>query len=80
MLSIGKISLGQHRYYEQQVAAGGDDYYSGRAANTITATANRPAGGVTDRFSGRGHATCDITQKSLVSPLLGANHAASIQK
>jgi conjugative relaxase-like TrwC/TraI family protein len=30
MLSIGKIALGQHRYYEQQVAAGGDDYYSGR--------------------------------------------------
>jgi conjugative relaxase-like TrwC/TraI family protein len=29
MLSIGKIALGQHRYYEQQVAAGGDDYYSG---------------------------------------------------
>jgi conjugative relaxase-like TrwC/TraI family protein len=31
MLSIGKIALGQHRYYEQQVARGGDDYYSGRA-------------------------------------------------
>ncbi len=30
MLSIGKIALGQHRYYEQQVAQGGDDYYSGR--------------------------------------------------
>ena len=30
MLSIGKIALGQHRYYEQQVAHGGDDYYSGR--------------------------------------------------
>lgn len=30
MLSIGKIALGQHRYYEQQVAGGGDDYYSGR--------------------------------------------------
>ncbi len=30
MLSIGKIALGQHRYYEQQVAAGRDDYYSGR--------------------------------------------------
>jgi conjugative relaxase-like TrwC/TraI family protein len=30
MLSIGKIGLGQHRYYEQQVARGGDDYYSGR--------------------------------------------------
>ena len=31
MLSIGKIALGQHRYYEQQVAGGEDDYYSGRA-------------------------------------------------
>jgi conjugative relaxase-like TrwC/TraI family protein len=30
MLSIGKIALGQHRYYERQVARGGDDYYSGR--------------------------------------------------
>jgi conjugative relaxase-like TrwC/TraI family protein len=30
MLSIGKIALGQHRYYEQQVAQGHDDYYSGR--------------------------------------------------
>jgi conjugative relaxase-like TrwC/TraI family protein len=30
MLSIGKVALGQHRYYEQQVAEGRDDYYSGR--------------------------------------------------
>ena len=30
MLSIGKITLGQHRYYERQVADGRDDYYSGR--------------------------------------------------
>ncbi len=30
MLSIGKIALGQHRYYERQVAGGQDDYYSGR--------------------------------------------------
>src|ERR1700729_885309 len=30
MLSIGKLVLGQQRYYEQQVAQGGDDYYSGR--------------------------------------------------
>jgi conjugative relaxase-like TrwC/TraI family protein len=30
MLSIGKIALGQHRYYSQQVAQGRDDYYSGR--------------------------------------------------
>jgi conjugative relaxase-like TrwC/TraI family protein len=30
VLSIGKLALGQQRYYEQQVAHGGDDYYSGR--------------------------------------------------
>jgi conjugative relaxase-like TrwC/TraI family protein len=30
MLSIGKLVLGQQRYYEQQVAHGADDYYSGR--------------------------------------------------
>jgi len=30
MLSIGKIALGQHRYYEEQVAGGRDDYYAGR--------------------------------------------------
>ncbi len=30
MLSIGKITAGQHRYYERQVARGEDDYYSGR--------------------------------------------------
>ena len=30
MVSIGKIAVGQHRYYEQQVAQGADDYYSGR--------------------------------------------------
>ena len=29
-MSIGKISVGQHRYYEQQVAQGADDYYTGR--------------------------------------------------
>jgi conjugative relaxase-like TrwC/TraI family protein len=30
MVSIGKIAVGQHRYYEQQVAQGADDYYTGR--------------------------------------------------
>ncbi len=30
MLSIGKIAAGQHRYYEEQVARGADDYYTGR--------------------------------------------------
>jgi conjugative relaxase-like TrwC/TraI family protein len=30
MLSIGKLVVGQQRYYDQQVAQGRDDYYSGR--------------------------------------------------
>jgi|GEM_PF-1133584 len=30
MLSIGKLAAGQERYYEQQVASGLDDYYTGR--------------------------------------------------
>jgi conjugative relaxase-like TrwC/TraI family protein len=30
MLSIGKLVVGQQRYYEQQVAEGRDDYYSSR--------------------------------------------------
>src|SRR5579863_9763667 len=30
MLSIGKLALGQHLYYERQVAHGEDDYYSGK--------------------------------------------------
>jgi len=30
VVSIGKIAVGQHRYYEQQVAQGDDDYYTGR--------------------------------------------------
>ena len=30
MLSIGKVAAGQHRYYEEQVARGADDYYAGR--------------------------------------------------
>jgi conjugative relaxase-like TrwC/TraI family protein len=30
VVSIGKIAVGQHRYYEQQVAQGADDYYTGR--------------------------------------------------
>jgi conjugative relaxase-like TrwC/TraI family protein len=30
VLSIGKVAVGQHRYYEQQVAGGDDDYYTGR--------------------------------------------------
>src|SRR5438477_10957305 len=30
MLSVAKLTLGQERYYEQQVARGLDDYYAGR--------------------------------------------------
>jgi conjugative relaxase-like TrwC/TraI family protein len=30
VVSIGKIAVGQHAYYEQQVARGADDYYTGR--------------------------------------------------
>jgi len=30
VVSIGKIAVGQHAYYEQQVAKGADDYYTGR--------------------------------------------------
>ncbi len=30
MLSIGKLAVGQERYYEQQVARGLDDYFTGR--------------------------------------------------
>ena len=29
MLSIGKLTVEQSRYYERQVAQGRDDYYSG---------------------------------------------------
>src|SRR5436190_13152165 len=30
VLSVAKLTLGQETYYEQQVAAGLDDYYAGR--------------------------------------------------
>ena len=30
VLSIGKLAVGQERYYEQQVAQGLDDYFAGR--------------------------------------------------
>ena len=42
-VSIGKLVVGQQRYYERQVAQGGDDYYSGRG--------EAPGGG---RAPGRG--------------------------
>ncbi len=50
MLSIGKIALGQHRYYEHQVAQGQDDYYTGRGeAPGEWVGAGAKALGLTDR-------------------------------
>jgi len=34
VLSIGKLAAGQESYYEQQVALGRDDYYSGRGESS----------------------------------------------
>lgn len=52
MLSIGKIALGQHRYYERQVAGGQDDYYSGRGESPGQWTgAGAKALGLTGRVS-----------------------------
>ena len=54
MLSIGKIALGQHRYYEQQVAQGRDDYYSGRGeAPGEWVGAGAAALGLSDRTGAR---------------------------
>ena len=53
MLSIGKIALGQHRYYEQQVARGGDDYYSGIGQGIDV--------GVNTRVGSVGHARSTVT-------------------
>jgi conjugative relaxase-like TrwC/TraI family protein len=53
MLSIGKIALGQHRYYEQQVAQGVDDYYAGRGeAPGSWAGAGAAALGLSGQVSG----------------------------
>ena len=53
MLSIGKIALGQHRYYERQVAGGADDYYAGRGgAPGEWAGAEAQALGLSGRVSG----------------------------
>ena len=58
MLSIGKIALGQHRYYEQQVAHGGDDYYSGRGeAPGEWVGAGAEALGLSGRVSARSSST-----------------------
>jgi conjugative relaxase-like TrwC/TraI family protein len=45
VLSIGKLTLGQSRYYERQVAQGRDDYYSGRGESPGR-WAGRAAGGL----------------------------------
>lgn len=53
MLSIGKLVVGQQRYYEQQVAQGRDDYYSGRGeAPGEWAGAGARALGLRGRVSG----------------------------
>ena len=50
MLSIGKLTLEQSRYYERQVAQGRDDYYSGRGESPGRWTS---AGAEALRLSGR---------------------------
>jgi len=53
VLSIGKLVVGQQRYYERQVAQGGDDYYSGRGeAPGQWAGAGARALGLDGRVSG----------------------------
>ncbi len=46
MLSIGKLTVEQSRYYERQVAQGRDDYYSGRGESPgrWTGAGSRPSG------------------------------------
>ncbi len=52
VLSIGKLVVGQQRYYEQQVAHGRDDYYSGRGeAPGVWAGAGAGALGLDGRVS-----------------------------
>jgi hypothetical protein len=50
VLSIGKLTVAQSRYYERQVAQGGDDYYSGRGESPGRWTG---AGTETLRLGGR---------------------------
>ena len=50
MLSIGKLTVEQSRYYERQVAQGRDDYYSGRGESPGRWTG---AGAETLRLGGR---------------------------
>ena len=50
MLSIGKLTVEQSRYYERQVAQGRDDYYSGRGESPGRWTGG---GAETLRLSGR---------------------------
>jgi hypothetical protein len=56
VVSIGKIAVGQHAYYEQQVAQGADDYYSGRGeVPGEWRGAGARALGLSDRVGGRPH-------------------------
>jgi conjugative relaxase-like TrwC/TraI family protein len=53
VVSIGKIAVGQHAYYEQQVAQGADDYYTGRGeVPGEWSGAGAQALGLTGRVSG----------------------------
>ena len=54
MLSIGKLTVEQSRYYERQVAQGRDDYYSGRGESPGRWTG---AGAETPRSSAAGSMT-----------------------
>ena len=55
MLSIGKLTVEQSRYYERQVARGRDDYYSGRGESPGRWTGN---GGRILGLGGRVHDDC----------------------
>ena len=42
VLSIGKLTVEQSRYYERQVAQGRDDYYSGRGESLAGGPVTEP--------------------------------------
>jgi len=54
VVSIGKIAVGQHAYYEQQVAQGADDYYT--VAARFRASGRAPARRLSALGSGVGRA------------------------
>jgi hypothetical protein len=42
MLSIGKLGIGQERYYLDKLAEGAEDYYSGEARQRASCSATSP--------------------------------------